>query len=297
MNIWLTGSAGFLGARLVPRLVGEGHRVLGLSRGHGPEGILSKVLDLAGLDAVKALEMIPAEWGPPETIIHAAGRTMGPGGWADFIRDNLQTTANLIDLTRSRGPVRFIYISTLDLYGRPGSIPVREEDPVHPAHPYHWSKLWAEQALTRAGLEGRVAIIRLPSLFGTGQEDSFVDGLARVALKNEPLELFAKGEIIRDALHVEDAVQGIVGCLEASLSRGATTLNLGCGRPLSVLEWTRALVEALNSKSAIIPVDRPTPGRADLYTDIAKAERLIGFSPTPLKETMERYARELQAQS
>lgn len=297
MRIWLTGSGGFLGTRLSRRLAEEGHRVLGLSRRPSSAGEENEIIDLASVDAQKTLTSLAQKWGHPEVILHAAGKTMGPGGWSEFVRDNLQTTANLIDLAGSQGQARFVYVSTMDLYGRPDSIPAGEEDPVHPAHPYHWSKYWAEEAICGSAFGASAVILRLPSLFGAGQADSFIDGLARTALAGEDLELFARGEIIRDALHVDDAVEGLVRCLDIPPGKGFTRINLGCGRPIRVVEWARALVEALGSSSRIVPVDRPSPRQADLHADITRAGELIGFAPTPLKETMERYARELQAQS
>ena len=297
MRIWLTGSGGFLGTRLSRRLAAEGHRVLGLSRRPDPGAEENEVVDLASRGVGEILADISRRRWAPETVIHAAAKIDGSTGFSEYLSSNLATTAGLLDYLADSGPVRLIFVSTLAVYGKAEKAPAAEDDPARPSHPYALSKLWAEELAGNSALRDNSVIVRLPSLFGAGQKDSFIDGLARQVLAGKDLELFSQGEIIRDALHVDDAVEGLVKCLDIKPGQGFTRINLGCGRPIRVKEWAEALVKALNSPSRVVPVDRPSPQRTDLYADISRAKELIGFTPTPLKETMERYARELQAQS
>jgi nucleoside-diphosphate-sugar epimerase len=138
----------------------------------------------------------------------------------------------------------------------------------------------------------QITILRLPSLYGVGQDDSFVDGLARLALRNDPIELFAQGQLIRDVLHVSDAVAAISLCVTSSLP-ASTIMNIGCGVPAKTIDYAEALVEALESKSQIIPVEQPAK-QFDFFADITAASRTINFRPTPLNESMRRYAHELR---
>jgi len=133
----------------------------------------------------------------------------------------------------------------------------------------------------------------LPSLYGAGQADSFIDGLARRAIRNEPIELFARGQLVRDALHVDDVVEAIGACVERPPAETPCIMNLGVGCAIRTIEYVKVLIEALGSTSQIILVDRPTAYN-DMYANIEKARRLIGFSPTQLPESMKRYASELR---
>jgi nucleoside-diphosphate-sugar epimerase len=134
----------------------------------------------------------------------------------------------------------------------------------------------------------------LPSLYGAGQADSFLDGLARTAQLGDSIELFSRGELVRDALHVSDVVHAIDNCIAQPPANAFSILNLGCGQRITTSEWTRALVDALESKSVIIPVDREA-SQFDLYADISAARQQIAFAPTSLAESMKVYADELRA--
>src|SRR5689334_24570542 len=78
--------------------------------------------------------------------------------------------------------------------------------------PYGATKRWGEQLLETFQRYSRIVVLRLPSLYGTGQADSFIDGLARTAQRNEPIELLSRGDLIFDALHVDDVVRAIESC-------------------------------------------------------------------------------------
>jgi nucleoside-diphosphate-sugar epimerase len=60
------------------------------------------------------------------------------------------------------------------------------------------------------------------------------------------------------------------------------------------LEYAEALVSSLGSASTIVPVDRKA-AQVDLYANIERARRLIGFAPMTLDESMTEYANELRA--
>ena len=143
-------------------------------------------------------------------------------------------------------------------------------------------------------VESQVTVLRLPSLYGAGQADSFIDGLACLAQRNEDLELFSKGALIRDALHVNDVIGAIKTCIAKPPIEELCVMNLGMGRAISTLEYAEALVEALGSKSQIVLSDKPDL-QFDCYADINLARHIIGFQPTELTESLRRYADELRS--
>ena len=160
--------------------------------------------------------------------------------------------------------------------------------------PYGATKRWGEQLLETFHRYSRIVVLRLPSLYGAGQEDSFIDGLARTAQLNDSIELYSRGELVRDALHVNDVVRALDNCIAKPPANPFSILNLGCGQRITTSEWARALVDAFDSKSAIIPVDREA-SQFDLYADISAARQQIAFVPMSLAESMKVYADELRA--
>ena len=173
-------------------------------------------------------------------------------------------------------------------------IPVDESSPAGGTLPYGATKRWGEQLLETFQRYSRIVVLRMPSLYGAGQADSFIDGLARPAQLNDSIQLFSRGELVRDALHVSDVVRAIDNCIAHPPDNAFSILNLGCGQRTKTSEWARALVDALDSKSAIIPVDREA-SQFDLYADISAARQQIAFAPMSLAESMKVYADELRA--
>ena len=294
MNIWITGCSGFLGARLAKHLVANQHTVTGLSRRECAEASRSVSIDLSDPDSPRQIEKLCAETGPPEVVIHAASKQPGPGDLADFVDANVHSTSNLIEGLTLQPPRLIIYTSTLSVYGRPSVIPVDESSPAGGSLPYGATKRWAEQLLETFHRYSRIVVLRMPSLYGAGQADSFIDGLARTAQLNDSIQLFSRGELVRDALHVSDVVRAIDNCIAQSHADSFSILNLGCGQRIKTSEWARALVDALDSKSAIIPVDREA-SQFDLYANISAARQQIGFAPMSLADSMKVYADELRA--
>ena len=286
-TIWVTGSSGFLGSRLVRHFMSEGHNVVGIARRQAEHSI---VLDLASDDAVKRMRELP----DPEVVVHAASKQPGQGSLAEFVTANVRTTQKLVDALADRPVKKFIYTSTQSVYHRPASLPVKESAPAGGTLPYSATKRWGEQVLEVLAYTADVTILRLPSLYGAGQADSFVDGLARTALRGDPLELFSRGELIRDALHVSDVVKAIAKCVEQPAERGYVVMNLGCGRPIKAIEYAESLVAALESTSKVVPIDREA-SQESLYADIEQARQLIGFNPMSLEQSMSEYANELRA--
>lgn len=293
-RVWVTGSGGFLGRRLARRLEENGFPVLGFARrGAGEEGS-TVLVDLGEAEAVTRLRDLARTGEAADVLVHVAARQPGSGGPASFVRDNVLAAANVLEALEDHPPAHVIYTSTQMVYDLPAPLPLDEAAPAQGQLPYGATKRWAELLFERFAAKTQVTVLRLPSIYGAGQADSFVDGLARSALRGEPIELFSRGGLLRDALHVGDVVQAILSCIEKPPEGPFTVMNLGCGRAIPAVEYAQRLVEALGSSSAVVPVDRQ--GRqADLYVDIGRARRQIGFEPSPLEKAMRVYADELRA--
>ena len=294
MKIWITGAAGFLGRRISQQLLADQHEVIAISRRETDHATRSNSIDLADRTALSKLSSLIETSGPPDIVIHTASRQPGlKGELVDYVKSNVTSTSNLLAALEPAPPKQFICTSTLTVYGRTTRNPVSEDSPAGGTLPYSATKRWAEQLIERAATLPKRVILRLPSLFGNGQEDSFIDGLARLAVKNQNLELFGRGELVRDALHVSDVVTAVQNCLQNPPQSDFVCMNLGCGRAVTTHEWASALVDALGSQSSIEPIDQSTP-QFDLYANIELARRTIGFCPTDLRESMKRYAAELR---
>jgi UDP-glucose 4-epimerase len=284
LNIWITGSSDFLGTRLVKHLVAKQHQVTDLSVS----------IDLTKPESPRLIEKLSVESGTPDAVIHADSKRPGAGDLADFVDGNVHATANLIEGLTQQPPRLIVYTSTLSVYGRPAIIPVDESSPAGGTLPYSATIRWAEQLLETFQRYSRIVILRLPSLYGTGQTDSFIAGVARTAQRDEPIELSSHGDLIFDALHVSDVVRAIENCIAQPPDDAFSILNLGCGQRTKTSEYARALVNALDSNSVIVPV-ADEASEFDFYADISAARQQIAFTPMSLEESMKVYADELRA--
>jgi len=290
MKIWITGGAGFLGRRLTLSLKRSGNHVVSLSRRKAIEADESIAIDLA--QEKEKLNSLARE-NRPEVVIHAASRQPGRYTFPEFVKGNILPTVNLLEALKSSPPKQIIYTSTLSVYAQSNKLPFTEDHPASSSLAYAATKRWAEQLL-ETFKAAQVTVLRLPSLYGKGQGDSFIDGLAQLAMRGEDLELFSRGAVIREALHVSDVIRAIQTCIDKPPTEQFCLMNLGTGRSISTAEYAEALVEALESKSRVVLSDRAAL-QFDCYADIQRARDMIGFQPTELKESLQRYADELRA--
>ena len=290
MRIWITGGAGFLGKRLAQAFSNSEWETVSLSRRESADANQTYALNLA-TDTLQ-LKVLAASL-TPDVVIHCASKQPGVGTFSEFVESNVLTTANLIDNLRSAPPRQIIFTSTLSVYSQTNNLPVKEDYPTAVANPYGATKRWAEQLLETFP-QSQVTVLRLPSMYGAGSADSFVDGLTRLAQRNEPIELFSRGTVIRDALHVKDVIKAIDRCVREPSKDRFSIMNLGCGRPIRSREYAEVIVDTLQSTSPIVQSDRPA-SQFDCYADIKLARREIGFVPTELKESIRNYTDELRS--
>ena len=142
MTVFVAGATGAIGNRLVPMLVAAGHRVLGMTRAHGPRadalldaGAIPVIADV--FDATSLAKAVRAA--RPDVVIHQltdlpAG--LDPSQMDEAIRRNARIrsegTANLVAAARETGVQRMVAQSVAWLYA-PGIEPHGEDDPLDTA--------------------------------------------------------------------------------------------------------------------------------------------------------------------
>lgn len=204
MRVLVTGAAGFIGRVLVARLLEAG---LG---GRRLEQLIAADLSLQGLpdDArvrpvagsvaeASVLEQALAE--PVDAVFHLASM---PGGAAEAAPDlgrrtNLDATAQLLSLLRQQGRhPRFVFASTIAVYGDPLPNVVDEQTPPSPAMSYGAHKLAAEVLVADAARRGWVdaCSLRLPGVVarpgdGAGLVSAFMSQLFWKLAAGEPVVL------------------------------------------------------------------------------------------------------------
>ena len=286
MKILVTGAGGFIGRYLVPALVDKGHSVLATdlfvpSAADSSARVVWKPLDVSRPDNVYKTVLVER----PDAMIHLVSWLAGPceadprRGW----EINFLSTQYLLDAGIAAGLKRFIFSSSISVFGKGLPEPVRDDAIKEPITMYGQTKLACEHMLrwykTKHGIE--TGAVRFPWVYGPGREtgitamysSKLLDALAR----REPLHI-AFPEEKGDWLYVKDAVKALLLMLESEQIR-QTGYNI-----MSGLYSIREAMEVAKRvcPDAVIsfagesaPSDNPYP----LSYDDSSARRDLGWSP------------------
>jgi dTDP-L-rhamnose 4-epimerase len=174
-------------------------------------------------------------------------------------------------------------------------LPTSEDAQMDPASVYGISKLaqellvWGVQRVYPA----KVSILRFFNVFGPGQSLSnpytgVLAVFANRAREDKVIDLYEDGEILRDFVFVDDAVEALLAGLDVSRS---VVCNVGSGQVVSIRHLAEAIVAIVGSSSDLIVTNRGRVGDVrGLQADIRAAERVLGWTPTvTLDEGLRRF--------
>lgn len=297
MRVLVTGADGFVGQRLVPRLIETGHGVTAACR---PSGEPQSWMDHRWKQAVR---VVPFELTDPggirevfrssyDAIVHLAAVASVREAREDPGRAwvvNAAGTARLIDaVISSRGgsdPVVLI-ISSAEVYGSGPASPRVESDPPSPQSPYAASKAGAEiaalEAWRRTGL--RVIVARPFTHTGPGQQPpyvvpAFVQRLLGVKAGATHRVPTGNLEPVRDLLDVRDVVEAYLGLLAGGVP--GEIYNIARGEGITLGELFRRIAAIVGVAAEPIP-DSSLVRVGDipyLVGDTNKLRRTTGWSP------------------
>jgi len=203
MHSLLTGSSGYIGSRLVPRLSQKGHTLRGVDRKVKKATELSTFVhgDLCNLDvARKAVNGV-------DQILHLAA---AKGDWGisedEYYRDNLEATRHVIEAGVEAGVKDWMFYSTVSTLG-PHHEPVDEDADFNAINPYGASKAEAEKLfhqLAEDDPEARVLIIRPSVVYGPGNPPSTNIYRLIDAIYNRRFAMVGPGEAIKSTSYIEN---------------------------------------------------------------------------------------------
>jgi CDP-glucose 4,6-dehydratase len=201
---------------------------------------------------------------------------------------NIRGTWCLLEACRTLGSVQRVVVASSDkAYGSHEDLPYRESFPLQPVYPYDVSKAAADMiARSYASTYGmRIAVTRLANVYGPGDRNwsRIVPDTARALARGERPVIRSDGTPERDYLYVEDAVDAYLA-VSASLDRPALSgraWNAGWGRPVSVLDVVRTLIEV--SRANVEPDIRgqgtPDGEISRQYLDSTAIREELGWEP------------------
>ena len=295
-NVFVTGATGLLGGWLVETLVARGANVTVLMRDQVAksrfvtEGIVQRVNVVRG--KVEDFDLLLRVLNEHEidSVFHLAAQTIVGTAHRSVLstfETNVQGTWCLLEACRQLSTLvkRIIVTSSDKAYGISDSLPYTEESPLLGRYPYDASKSCADLiALSFHATYGvPVAITRCGNLYGGGDLNwnRIVPGTIRSLLHGERPIVRSDGTLQRDYIYVEDAVAGYLQLAERAEQDGlfGEAFNFGNGKPVTVLEFVRAIQLAVGSDLDPEVLGRNSGEIPAQWLDTAKIERAIGFRP------------------
>jgi dTDP-glucose 4,6-dehydratase len=220
-------------------------------------------------------------------------------GAAEFVRTNILGTLNLLDCSRKIRHLRFVQISTDEVYGSlGGSGAFAETTPLAPNSPYAASKASADLLIRSYNhTYGFPAMItRCSNNYGPYQlPEKLIPLLIANALAEMPLPLYGDGLYVRDWIHVQDHCAAVDRVLHDG--RSGEIYNVGAKQEITNLDLTRAVLKYLGKSEDLITFVKDRPGHDRRYAiDPSKLERELGWKPeipldAGLHDTIDWYCR------
>jgi len=310
MRILVTGGAGFIGSNFV-RMIATSHfdgitsvKVLDKLTYAGVIQNLDPALQLAGYEFVKGdicdPEIVSKLITEADAVINFAAEShvdRSIAGVTDFVQTNIVGVQVLLDAIKASGRnIRFLQVSTDEVYGSIDSGSWTEERPLQPNSPCSASKASGE-LLARSynrthGID--IVITRCSNNYGTHHfPEKLIPLFITNLIEGKKIPVYGTGENVRDWLHVDDHCRAVYSVLMNG--RAGEIYNIGGGRELTNKEITSLILEAMGADDSSIQYVEDRKGHDLRYSvDWKKINRELGYEPQVkfedgLRETIQWY--------
>jgi UDP-glucose 4-epimerase len=283
----VTGAAGFIGANIVQKLLNSGHTVWtidNLSTGYEdniPDGCQFIEGDISDDQTIARLKGQYFD-----AILHIAGQSSGEISFENpttDINSNAVSTIKLLDYAIKTKCQRFIYASTMSVYGEQNQQEIFNElDRVSPKSFYAVGKLASEHYLRiyheQYGIN--YTILRYFNVYGRGQNlNNLKQGMVSIYLKQfidtsfPVVEIKGSSQRFRDFSEVNDVANVTIESIN-NLNFYNEIINIGTGIKTTVAEILNLLKKNLNSDKDVVFSKGTTGDQFGIYADNTKLKKI-----------------------
>ena len=278
MRVFITGGAGFIGIHLCQKLA-QKHDVtiydnFSNSTQENFQSATQKVSIIFG--DILNYQKLSSAMKNHNIVIHLAAKIdvidsiINP----EFtFETNVKGTQNVLDSCISNGITKIITTSSASIYQNVSDGAITEENKTEPLSPYGKSKLEMEKIITNSKIDS--TILRLFNVYGNNSISGVIVNFKENIQNNKQLTIFGDGKAIRDFVHVDDVINGIV----LSISSKSGIFNIASGTGTSINDLAKLFIHLSEKKSEIIF----KPARDDeiihSVADISLAQKELGFFP------------------
>ncbi len=311
MNVLVTGGAGYIGSHTCVELLNAGHGVVVVDNLlNSKKEALNRVEKITGkkvkfyegdIRDKKLLDKIFEE-NKIDSVINFAGLKAVGESCAkplEYYENNIEGLLQLAFSMREHNVKNLVFSSSATVYGKPKTVPIKEDFPLSTSNPYGSTKLFIEYILKdlyKADPTFNIAILRYFNPIGAhesgligedpkGIPNNLCPYITQVAVgKRKELGVFGNdynthdGTGVRDYIHVVDLAKGhVLAVNKLAENPGLLIVNLGTGHGYSVLDMVKAFERVLGRPLPYKILPR-RPGDIDeCYADPSYAYEVLGF--------------------
>ena len=314
MKILITGSAGFIGAALVKKLLTEDHIILGVDNHNDyysqdlkesriqnfykHSQYTHRRLDIADR---KSLESVFADF-KPEIIVNLAaqaGVRYSLSNPQAYIDSNIIGFANILECSRNFNIKHLIYASSSSVYGDSEKLPLSETNCVdHPLSLYAASKKSNElMAHTYSNLfELSTTGLRFFTVYGPwGRPDMALFKFTKAIMNDGEIDVYNYGNHERDFTYIEDIIEGVIRVIDnpakSNINWSGTNpdpgssfapwkvYNIGSNNPIKLNDYIAAIEDNVGKKANINLLPLQPGDVIATYADVDDLFTTFNFKP------------------
>lgn len=293
MKILVTGGLGFIGSNFILHAF-KNHsdlEIINLDAGL----IGSNKKNLTEIEKLGRYEFIQGNINDKNLVESILGRVDGVINFAaeshvdrsihdskPFLESNIMGVYTILDLIREKFPsIKFLQVSTDEVFGSLPSGFAKEKDVFRPSNPYSASKASAELIVEsyRATYGINVLITRCTNNFGPKQfPEKVIPKTIIRALKDMKIPIYGAGKNIRDWLYVDDHCDAIMKVFTDGKS--GESYNISDCNELTNIELVEKILEHMGKPKDLIYFVEDRPGHDLRYgIDSSKIRTELGWKP------------------
>ncbi len=295
MRLLVTGGAGFIGSNFV-RMIANGQldgissiRVLDKLTYAGVQENLVEAAKFRSYEFIKGdicdVSLASDLVKDVDAIVNFAAEShvdRSISGASDFVQTNIVGVQIMLDAIKASGKdIRFLQVSTDEVYGSIEKGSWTEEWPLQPNSPYSASKASGE-LLARSynkthGMD--IVVTRCSNNYGTHHfPEKLIPLFITNLIEGKKVPVYGNGQNVRDWLHVDDHCRGIYSVLMNGKS--GEVYNIGGGRELTNLGITNLILQEMGADNSAIEYVEDRKGHDLRYSvDWTKINRELGYEP------------------
>ncbi len=331
MNVLVTGGAGYIGSHTSVELLNAGHGVVCVDNlANSKYEAVKRVEQITGKSIkfyegdIRDKEILTKIFteNKIDAVINFAGLKAVGESCAkplEYYENNIEGLLVLVMVMREFGVKNLVFSSSATVYGKPKTVPIKEDFDLSTSNPYGSTKLFIEYILKdlyKADPTFNIAILRYFNPIGAhesgligedpkGIPNNLCPYITQVAVgKRKELGIFGDdydtpdGTGVRDYIHVVDLAKGhVLAVNKLAENPGLLIVNLGTGVGYSVLDMVHAF-EKVTGKPLPYKIMPRRPGDIDCcYADPSYALEVLGFKTEKTLEDMCRDAMNWQTKN